>query len=238
MSTASESIPSEEQDAPATPKEIRSSIRVAVVCQSNVNRSMEAHDSATKLGFQVTSYGAGRKVKLPGLTADNPNEFEFGTSYDAMFRSLQEQNAEYYSRNGILQMLDRDRKLKFAPQRFQDENLKFDVVITFDQRVFERVIDDLRRKMAIAGSARARNLSLENQCVSRGFDSLIPKPVHVINLETIDNHREAKARSQNTMYLLQMLYEDEESWQDRIEEILLNMEFEMDCQVLHTVLFY
>jgi RNA polymerase II subunit A C-terminal domain phosphatase SSU72 len=105
---------------------------------------MEAHDLAFRAGFQVSSYGAGNRVRLPGQTQDDPRVFEFGTPYHEMFKRLYEENFHFYSKNGNLQMLDRDRKLKFCPQRWQDETRKFDIVVCFEQRVYELVVDGKR----------------------------------------------------------------------------------------------
>lgn len=41
-------------------------LKVAVICSSNMNRSMEAHSVFAKRDFQVSSYGTGDKVKIPG----------------------------------------------------------------------------------------------------------------------------------------------------------------------------
>ena len=56
----------------------------AVVCSSNMNRSMEAHRILAKKQFNVKSYGTGTQVKLPGPSQDRPNIYGFDWSYDAM----------------------------------------------------------------------------------------------------------------------------------------------------------
>ena len=52
--------------------------RFAMVCAANMNRSMEAHKVLLEAGMDVSSYGAGRSVKLPGASRDDPHVFEFG----------------------------------------------------------------------------------------------------------------------------------------------------------------
>ena len=41
--------------------------RFAMVCAANMNRSMEAHKVLLHAGLEVTSYGAGSRVKLPSV---------------------------------------------------------------------------------------------------------------------------------------------------------------------------
>ena len=50
-----------------------------------------------------------------------------------------------YKRNGLLQMLKRNVSVKEAPQRWQDNAADgaFDVVFTFEERVFDMVIEGL-----------------------------------------------------------------------------------------------
>jgi hypothetical protein len=38
-------------------------------------------------------------------------------------------------------MVERDAKVKQAPERWQEERSQFQLVITFDRRVFESVVD-------------------------------------------------------------------------------------------------
>jgi RNA polymerase II subunit A C-terminal domain phosphatase SSU72 len=68
--------------------------RIAVVCASNMNRSMEAHALLQKKHFDVCSYGTGANVKLPGKTATTPNVYEFETPYDKIMQELKQKDAE------------------------------------------------------------------------------------------------------------------------------------------------
>ena len=45
-----------------------------------------------------------------------------------------------YTQNGILRMLDRNRRIKPSPERFQDANGEvFNVIFTVEERIFDIV---------------------------------------------------------------------------------------------------
>ena len=46
-----------------------------------------------------------------------------------------------YTQNGILNMLDRNRRLKQRPERFQDCHETFDLIITVEERVYDQVVE-------------------------------------------------------------------------------------------------
>ncbi|KYM82180.1 RNA polymerase II subunit A C-terminal domain phosphatase SSU72 [Atta colombica] len=148
------------------------SISVAVICSSNMNRSMEAHAFLSKKGFNVKSFGTGDKVKLPGTAPDRPNIYDFGTSYDEIYNDLLMKDKQYYTQNGLLHMLDRNRRIKPRPERFQLSKDKFDILISCEERVYDQVIECMESK-----------IKEDNQ------------PVHLINIDIQDNHEEATVGS-------------------------------------------
>ena len=82
------------------PKDMIDDISIAVVCHSNLNRSMEAHKLLNDHNIFVRSYGAGTRVKLPGETPMTPNVYEFGTEYEYIYNDLVKKNEERYTKTG------------------------------------------------------------------------------------------------------------------------------------------
>ncbi|XP_057249799.1 uncharacterized protein LOC104891838 isoform X1 [Beta vulgaris subsp. vulgaris] len=191
-------------------------LRYAMVCSSNQNRSMEAHFIMKKQGFDVSSYGTGAHVKLPGPSISKPNVYEFGTPYKQMFDELRRKDPELYKRNGILPMLKRNSSVKLAPQRWQDNahDGVFDVVITFEEKVFDMVVEDLYNR-----------------------EPVLMKPIVIINLEVKDNHEEAAIGARLTMDLCQEI-DATESWEDNIDEIIAAFERHQRRKIVYTISFY
>ncbi|KAL5341254.1 RNA polymerase II subunit A [Aspergillus crustosus] len=167
-------------------------LRFCTVCASNQNRSMEAHLrlSTAASPFPVISFGTGSLVRLPGPSITQPNVYNFNsTSYAQMYDELLSKDERLYRNNGILNMLDRNRNVKWGPERFQDwvpgvprvdhvskgdkgalgtEGGVVDVIITCEERCWDAVVDDLMNK-----------------------GSSLNRPVHVFNVDIKDNHEEA-----------------------------------------------
>ena len=65
-------------------------------------------------------------------------------------------------------MLDRNRRIKPCPEKFQLSTDRFDVLVTCEERVYDQVIE-----------------YMESRAPSHN------QPVHVINIDIQDNHEEA-----------------------------------------------
>lgn len=65
-------------------------------------------------------------------------------------------------------MLDRNRRIKRNPEKFQRCAERFDIIITVEERVYDQVVDYMESK-------------------SPEYN----QPVHVVNMDIQDNHEEA-----------------------------------------------
>ena len=121
--------------------------KFAVVCRSNMNRSMANHDILMKNGFSVCSYGIGKEVKVPSRDKKG-RMFPFGTPYEDILKFLTEEDEQFNTDSRVIPMLKRNKEIKLAPEDFRkipDEELrKIDVVICSEYDIFERVVEGAR----------------------------------------------------------------------------------------------
>lgn len=191
-----------------------SDLSIAVICSSNMNRSMEAHSFLAKKNFRVRSFGTGDKVKLPGLTINTPNVYEFGTPYDDIYNDLCQKDKQYYTQNGLLHMLDRNRRIKRNPEKFQHSTERFDILITAEERVYDQVVEYMESK-------------------SPEYN----QPCHIINLDIQDNHEEATIGAFLLCDLLSQMAQSEDL-DNEIDELLHEFESKHQRPILHSVHFY
>ena len=172
---------------------------------------MEAHLQLSAAQYPVISFGTGSLVRLPGPSINQPNVYPFNvTSYDSMYKELDSKDPRLYRANGLLNMLERNRNVKWGPERWQDwhvgvprlehqadkgssgvEGGIVDVVITCEERCWDAVVDDLH---------------------SRG--SPLNRPVHIINVDIKDNHEEALVGGKAILDLADTL--SKAAWEERV----------------------
>lgn len=193
---------------------MRHDLSIAVVCSSNQNRSMEAHHLLSKKGFRTKSYGTGSCVKLPGVTVDSPNVYDFDTPYEKIAEDLRNKDMSFYTQNGLLNMLDRNKRIKGKPEKFQRCNEEFDLIVTCQERVFDQVLEFLN----------------EREQVSMNL-------VHVVNVEIKDNHEEATLGSFIIYDLVEKLSNTEDPASD-IDTVIEFLEKKRNKRFLHSLAFY
>merc|ERR1711953_1481790 len=86
-------------------------------------------------GYDIKSYGTGNMIKIPGESERKPNTYPFGTTYDHIFADLTAKDKELYTKNGMLHIMERNRRIKAGPERFQECTEEFDIILTVEEKV-------------------------------------------------------------------------------------------------------
>lgn len=110
-------------------------------------------------------------------------------------------------------MVDRNRRIKLCPERFQNSEERFDVVITCEERVYDQLIDHMES------------------------NGKFNQPVHVINIDIQDNQEEAVLGAFQICDLTTMMAASDDLDQD-IDEILHDFESKSNRTIYHSVMFY
>ncbi|KAF1785811.1 RNA polymerase II subunit A [Phytophthora cactorum] len=198
----------------------------AMLCANNVNRSTEAHDHLHAAGLRVCSFGAGNRVRFPGPSRDDPRIYEFFTPYETMYRELKTESAELFKRNGVLSMLERDMLTKKCPQRWQDLSVKelqgLDVVLCFDDRIFEIVLEDLQ----LRGAAQP----------TRSEPTMAWRPLHLLCLDTKDTPEHAKVGGSLALDYVKRWIDVLNSLDDGIIDAIQDFESRKNVHLLYSLL--
>lgn len=192
-------------------------LRFCTVCASNNNRSMEAHLRLTSTPQHTTyptiSFGTGSLVRLPGPSISQPNVYNFNnTSYASMYNELLSKDQRLYRANGILPMLERNKGVKWGPERWQDWRIGVPRVGKRASSLADPAIAGPEGAGKDAGEAEYKSdrgyegteggvvdivITCEERCWDAVLDDLLTRgsplnrPVHVFNIDIKDNHEEA-----------------------------------------------
>ncbi|PNH04002.1 RNA polymerase II subunit A C-terminal domain phosphatase SSU72 [Tetrabaena socialis] len=152
--------------------------------------------------------------QLPTVNSQPPAAPQFGTPYATIHDDLAAKDPELYQRKGLLQMLRRNMGVKAAPERYQDNRDQFDVVLTFEERVMEQVIEDMAQRPQVT-----------------------LQPVLVCNMDVTDNHEEAATAAPQALKLCQML-EAGGDWEDCVDGVVAQFQHETGRRLTYTVCYY
>ena len=88
-----------------------------------------------------------------------------------MLKDLLGKDKMLYNQNGILHMLERNKRIKLKPERFQEYKEQFDIIFTVEERIFDQVIEDLENREKELNKVIGKNLFLIKQLVNYFFIS-------------------------------------------------------------------
>ena len=129
-------------------------------------------------------------------------------------------------------MLDRNRRIKSCPERFQSCYEQFDVIFTVEERVYDQVVEG--KLMIILLIKIIESIELNSELSMR--TPIDNTPVHIINIDVQDNHEEATIGA-FLLYEMAQLMSQSEDLDNDIDELLQEFETKAERPILHTIAF-
>lgn len=162
----------------------------------------------------------------------------------------------------MIKMLERNMKIKRAPQKWQHELVEmFDVAITFEKRVFDQVrmhsfilpaaifLCIINSKITVPTHRLSfeihpialklltnSNPQLVDDMQSRTQQTL--RPLLVVNMDVKDSHEESLIAAPQALRLCQLLQDGGETWEDQIDAVMDTFEAETGRRPLYQLCFY
>lgn len=131
-----------------------------------------------------------------------------------MYNDFFRKDKEFYIQNGILYMLDRNKRIKFWLERFQNCKDLFDLIFICEERVYDQVVEDL-------------NFREQEIC----------QFVYVVNVDIQDNYEEVILGVFFICEFCQCI-QYMEDMENEIDELLQEFEEKSGCIFLYIVCFY
>lgn len=171
---------------------------------------MEAHLrlSTAPVPYPTISFGTGTLVRLPGPSVTQPNVYNFNsTSYASIYNELLAKDQRLYKANGILPLLERNKSVKWGPERWQDWRVGVPRVgkrwMNKESTSYKEEDEDQVTYEGDKGyeGTEAGTVDVVVTCEERCWDAVLDdllsrgaplnRPVHVFNVDIKDNHEEA-----------------------------------------------
>ncbi len=140
-------------------------------------------------------------------------------TYESIYQDLLAKDKRLYTENGMLNMLERNRRIKERPQRFQEARDHhdfdhFDLILTCEEKCYDLVLADFEEKPSEHG-----------------------QPVHVINMDVVDNPEDATIGA-FLMCELVLALAASGDLDDEIVDIIQEYEEKAKRAILHSISFY
>lgn len=173
-------------------------LRFAVVCRHNMNRSVSVHRMMKMVGLNVRSYGTEDVISLPGRTKCSSVKVSFQMTYEDVKSHLVNIDHDFYREIKVLEMLENNINTKDRPERFQESDLDFDVIMTLDSASEQEVLRELNERLGNNEDFQHRN----------------SRVIQLVHMSVEDELSNIKDASHHAAVLAQMLQECKGDWEE------------------------